>query len=404
MANAADMQALVQRLRSDSREARLRAAAELVDRLKGVDAAPRAFVAAGGIGAAVHLARSGSPDAQFVATRLLMYALIGDAGAAWALVAAGGVPQLVAQLRSEDWLLQSSTLLALTHAKGRDCPQFWSDIEEAGAVPLAVRLLRRRSSSSRLPGEAAQLLGQLARSSPSMGAAVAASGAVQAAVQQLRNAQDSQAVLDGLATLASLAGSAPCMKAAAAAGAAAAAVQVLRSGSPEAIQPAAKLIGTVVHTHPHAMPAFNAAGGVAALEAAWRGSSGNAQQYIADALTQLRQADHGPQQQTAGTTAAGQGLQHARAGAAAGRVTATVSAQAASRPTQLGAAQPAHPPRVCAAPGCDATSGLKRCGACRAVRYCSVQCQQTHWPAHIAECRRIQAARVAAAAAVRASP
>ena len=380
-------------------EERRVASAGGVSALLHLDAAPQAFVAAGGIGAAVQLARSGSPDAQFVATRLLMHALIGDARATWALVAAGGVQQLVAQLSSEDWLLQSSTLLALTHAKGRDCPQFWSAIEEAGAVPLAVGLLRRRTSSSRLPGEAAQLLGQLARSSPSMGAAVAASGAVQAAVQQLRNEQDSQAVLDGLATLASLAGSAPCMNAAAAAGAAAAAVQLLRSGSPEAIQPAAKLIGTVVRTYPQAIPAFNAAGGVAAFEAAWRGSSGNARQYIADALTQLRQADQGPQQQPAGTEAAGQGLQQTRAGAAAGQGTATVSAQAASGPTQLGAAQPAHPPRVCAAPGCDATSGLKRCGACRAVRYCSVQCQRAHWPAHIAECRRMQAARVAAAAA-----
>ena len=48
-------------------------------------------------------------------------------------------------------------------------------------------------------------------------------------------------------------------------------------------------------------------------------------------------------------------------------------------------------PRVCAAPGCGATAGLKRCGGCRAVCYCIVECSRVHWPVHKAECRRLQA-------------
>ena len=47
--------------------------------------------------------------------------------------------------------------------------------------------------------------------------------------------------------------------------------------------------------------------------------------------------------------------------------------------------------------GVRASSGLKRCGRCRMVTYCSPQCQLGHWPAHRAECRSVAAAAGAAA-------
>ena len=59
----------------------------------------------------------------------------------------------------------------------------------------------------------------------------------------------------------------------------------------------------------------------------------------------------------------------------------------------------ARAPRVCAAPGCGATTGLKRCSGCRSVRYCSVACSRAHWQEHKVECRRLQAEAAAAAAA-----
>ena len=62
---------------------------------------------------------------------------------------------------------------------------------------------------------------------------------------------------------------------------------------------------------------------------------------------------------------------------------------------------PPRPPRVCAAPGCGATRGLKRCSGCGAVRYCSAKCSKAHWRAHKAECRRLQAERGAAGGASR---
>lgn len=62
---------------------------------------------------------------------------------------------------------------------------------------------------------------------------------------------------------------------------------------------------------------------------------------------------------------------------------------------QQGTTGPVH--RMCAAPGCGATSGLRRCSGCRAVRYCSVECSRVHWREHKAECRRVQAEHGAAA-------
>lgn len=75
------------------------------------------------------------------------------------------------------------------------------------------------------------------------------------------------------------------------------------------------------------------------------------------------------------------------------------AAQAApSRSAAVPAApRPQRPHRVCAAPGCGATHGLRRCRGCYAVLYCSEACSSAHWRAHKPECRRVQAERAAAA-------
>lgn len=52
---------------------------------------------------------------------------------------------------------------------------------------------------------------------------------------------------------------------------------------------------------------------------------------------------------------------------------------------------------VCAAEGCDATKGLKKCSGCKAVRYCCREHQVAHWAAHKHECRQ-RAAEMRAAA------
>lgn len=43
---------------------------------------------------------------------------------------------------------------------------------------------------------------------------------------------------------------------------------------------------------------------------------------------------------------------------------------------------------------CDKNDAMKRCGACRTVRYCSRECQRTHWPIHKPTCDANQAANI----------
>ena len=61
-----------------------------------------------------------------------------------------------------------------------------------------------------------------------------------------------------------------------------------------------------------------------------------------------------------------------------------------SQPASVQIAAP-NPHKICAAPGCGATRGLRLCGGCGTVRYCSEACSHAHWREHRAECRRLQA-------------
>ena len=78
------------------------------------------------------------------------------------------------------------------------------------------------------------------------------------------------------------------------------------------------------------------------------------------------------------------------------------STAAAAAPSEPAGAKPKRL-RGCAS-GCGATSGLRRCGACGSVRHCSEACSRAHWKAHRADCRRLQAERVFAAASAAAAP
>lgn len=60
----------------------------------------------------------------------------------------------------------------------------------------------------------------------------------------------------------------------------------------------------------------------------------------------------------------------------------------------------------CDSPTCLAREGVgraefRRCSACKAVRYCSVHCQQTHWrTSHKQECKKLLQDKAVARAAV----
>ena len=135
-------------------------------------------------------------------------------------------------------------------------------------------------------------------------------------------------------------------------------------------------------------PALLEAGVVPPLQQARQRSTNKGVQAAAERLEQLL---------TAATSSA------VEAAAAAGAATDQTAAAAAPPATAPAAplAPPTRPPapRICAAPGCGAARGLKCCGGCGTVRYCSYACCKVHWHAHKGECRRLQAERVAAAAA-----
>ena len=133
---------------------------------------------------------------------------------------------------------------------------------------------------------------------------------------------------------------------------------------------AATVLFTAASQHPHLVPAVLDAG----------------------VLQLLQQLEHSPSPT-------------ARAMAVAGREYFLLEQQARSAPQ---AAEPAAAAgtapqrqqsgrrRVCAAPDCGAERGLRRCGGCGAVRYCTEACSRAHWQTHKAECRRLQAEKAAA--------
>lgn len=54
---------------------------------------------------------------------------------------------------------------------------------------------------------------------------------------------------------------------------------------------------------------------------------------------------------------------------------------------QLPPEQPPHCP-VC--PMLADGGALRKCGSCKAVRYCSQECQAAHWPMHKGPCKRLR--------------
>jgi hypothetical protein len=79
-------------------------------------------------------------------------------------------------------------------------------------------------------------------------------------------------------------------------------------------------------------------------------------------------------------------------GGAAGSFNADAAVAAPPRPLPMGFPLLPRPPRACDACGCTPTSALKRCAACRRVRYCGVTCQRAHWPQHRQSCKALAAA------------
>ena len=296
------------------------------------------IVGAGGIPALVECLATPSAPAQREAAGALCNIAGGGSRLAAAVEVGGAVPSLVTLLRSTDDELVQFEALGVLHRMAAFNLARSHAVAAAGAIPLAVRLLG--SPSADVTWEAAQPLSGLAQHSMERAAAILATGAIQPLVQLLRTATRAEVQMAAVQALSALLDSCPgCGHNIAAAGGSAALQRVADTGSGLLTRfLAAQVLGKLPPS--------------AAAEAQEAASTQQAQQATTRPAPMLA-----PVQPAAAPPAAG----------------------------------PSRPPRICAAPGCGATTGLKRCGGCRAVRYCSVECSQTNWKAHKTECRRMQA-------------
>ncbi len=405
---AADIPALVRRMRGGgSRVGQLQAAKRLLNifwltHLEGVSAARHpgaaaaqqaACAAAGGIEAAVQLVQNGTPAMRNTALQLLGGVCADNAQCADALVAAGGIPVLLGMLQP-GWLSSEAksveaAALALVYAL-QQSGAAGQAAAEAGGIDVLVQLLQVCQQQPQLgehhtaavaSGQAAaeaggidvlvQLL-QVCQQQPQLGehhtAAVASRGAIEALVRLLSACQQdcpaSGAVAATLETLCRR--SAERTAALVLAGGVPALVRCLGNPRQDAQNNAAVLLRCLLVACPTVRAAVIAAGGDRQLQLLLGSSNADVRQRAAETLASLAAAAH---------------------------------QQAGAAPQETNApAQPTRPPRICAAPGCGSTNGLRRCGGCGAVRYCSLECSRAHWRAHKDECRRLQAEREAAQA------
>ncbi|KAI7842446.1 hypothetical protein COHA_004085 [Chlorella ohadii] len=334
-----------------------------------------AFAAAGGIEAAVQLLQSGTPAMQEAAFYLLTGVCMDNAQCTGAVVAAGGIAAMLGLLRpaSSAAVKQPDPDAARSFAVLLDESSIASQAAaEAGAIEVLVQLWQDdKQQDFDLWESVAVALAALARLSDEHAAAIAAHGATEPLVQLLltydRHSLNPETALAALAALCD--GSPERTAAVMQAGAVPAVVRCLSNPSSSAQNNAAVLLHIVLNACPQARAAVVSAGGNSQLQMLLGSSDSGSQQRAAAALASL---------------------------AAAGQQQATVAQLAAVTDAP---AQPARPPRICAAPGCGATRGLRRCGGCGTVRYCSTECSRVHWRAHKPACRRLQAERAAAARA-----
>lgn len=399
-ASPADIPALVRRLRSGSKAAQAEAAIALAGFSEDAAHCP-ALVAAGAMPAAVRLLRKGGNADGEQAALIVIGNLACDSRDCAAAAAAAGAPPLMIERvkRSGRAEVQRSAVLALGNvalcepgrqavlaaggvavllqALQRGGAPLWVPVASAltsllrgdvpaadlrAAVPALLRLLR--CPDIKAQEEAAGALSNAALLGDEARAGLAAMGAVPALLGQLSGSRSWWAAL-----WAALRAALWWTKASPNADAAMQALGHLAIGRQQR---------AAILAEGHAGLAF-----FAALRArgddVMRGIAERGLAEAAAAAAAAQPAAAGDEQQAAGGP---------RAAPPAGEDEA---AQAGQAEAAEGAGQPR---KACAA--CGATSGLRRCKACRTVRYCGAACQAEHWQEHRAECWRLQAERAAA--------
>ena len=427
--------ALVQRLRAAAAARDPVAQQAALDALRRLADGPgperAAVAAAGGIQAAVACLCGSQLGIQERGADLLRCLAEDDAQRSAAIVAARGVPALARLMHSSDdgiFVAAASALRHLVHAGGAGA---CAAALEAGAVQPLVRQLRHSYADEVLHCAAATLSDMVCNSLGGPGAVAAvAAGAVPGVLRCLEASRGADTRGAAICALANLCCCSPqCCEQVEAAGGIPAVVRALAAleGHPQLADMCATLLGSLAWDSPGRCRAITAAGGAHALARCLDSPQWNAVKCGIAALARLD--SRGQPLPAPGLMAAtrlagmlhsltssplGADVQQAaaalmhrlRSGAFHGQGPEADGAEVdvrllADAPPSAGpptlATQPPRPPRVCAAPGCGATSGLRLCAGCTTVRYCSEACSRAHWREHRAECRRLRAERAAAA-------
>ena len=357
--------ALVRLLTRSRRATVQEAAGRAVAALARISPDIGALIEAGGaIPPLASLLHTSSNDGVLSAACHALSVLLFCSANAAAVAATNSVPRLLQLLRdSTSTSVQGHAALAMQQLAGRNGAAA-EQLVARGGIPLLVQ--RLQSSDMLLLHGAAGTLAVLAGTAGLADAIIEEGGAV-ALARVLRNSSIKFVQCSVADALASLAGrTASCAAAVAAAGCIPRLVQLLQASRDEHTltdivtsalpDKAAQVLCNLLTNSPAAAAAIKAAGGHAALQEHAHSQDARLQEVTARALVLL--AEHAPPQPA-----------------------------------------PPAPHRVCAAEGCAAATGLRRCAGCGRVRYCSVACGQAHWRTHRRDCKRWRAAAEAAAAA-----
>ena len=402
--------ALVAVLRSGAGEAAGCAAQALGNLAAKSEERCAAILAAGGHTALLQLCTSGSAAAPAMGT---LFVLAADKRAKAALLDASPFPALVSVLRqaensSGDIAGNGAALLAANTIRKLCCgtddqPAGQCDAAAAAAAasagaPAALLHVLRICATAGVQFEAARALACLCSSGDaSTQAAVAGASTLAARLGADGYGEDVQ--VNALRALSALvAGSVACSTAVEAVpGALSKLVQLLGGAAGSDAQSAAAIIlVSLARAGKQAAAAIVAAGVGRGLAAALStpAAADGLQRDAASLAKSLAAQGQAAALLTAGVEQLLQPLL-----ASSDRETQQAAAAALGSLGSPASEQAQRPRRTCDAPGCDATSGLRRCGGCGTVRYCGEACCRAHWKAHRGECRRLQAERAAAAAA-----
>ena len=396
---------LVLRLRSSSAAEQAAAARALADLADGQTAGQAAVVAAGGAPALVRLLHSPRATVQTAASQALaaLAACPGDSPHAASVSAAGGVPPLAHLLRtsSNQGVVEQATT-ALYYLLRLDVSNA-AAIVAANCVPRLLQLLRG-SGSKVLLCQVLLVLGKLAGHVEGCAGDIIAHGGAVLLTQRLRSSdRDLQEVAAlALANVIAKCPPDPLVAAIDEAGTLPALNSLLQctSGS-DVLRPACMALGSLMERSARSAAAVAAAGCIPRLVRLLQTTdSESVLQLTAIALGNLGASS--AVAAAAVAAAGGRAALQEHVSSNSERVKEEVAralrllAESAGSPTVQ--TQP-RPPRVCAGPGCIATTGLRRCAGCGRVRYCSVACGQAHWREHRHDCKRWQAEAKAASTA-----